>query len=205
MINGSGLGWRRRQHHICDPWWFREVPETLSGRSPKHTAKSQSTWRLCHTLQFANWHIIWASQPHNRLSRAHVYSSFHRFGNRFRGWITHPRLQSRNLSLKFHIQWPFLQTHTVLSLRQPRLECSKEAETRFCSCTGTLMGRGGSLQKRRLWRRHSETTPQPFSSLPPTPSWKTHQDASAFCGHLDSLMRASRITEQPPDVRVPVC
>ena len=59
----------------------------------------------------------------------------------------HPRSQSRNLSLKFHIQRPFLQTHTVLSLRQPRLECSKEAETRFCSCTGTLMGRGGSLQK----------------------------------------------------------
>lgn len=141
------LGWRRRQHHIYDPWWFREVPETLIGRSPKHTAKSQSTWRLCHTLQFTNWHIIWASQPRNRLSRARVYSSFHRFGNRFRGWITHPRLQSRNLSLKFHIQWPFLQTHTALSLRQPRLEYSKEAETRFCSCTGTLMGRGGSLQK----------------------------------------------------------
>ena len=141
------LGWRGRQHHIYHPCWFHEVPEAVSCRSPQHTTRSQSTWRLCHTLQLTNWshHLSLTAPSHP--SKAHVYSSFHRFGNRFRGWITHPRSQSRNLSLKFHIQWPCLQTHTVLSLRQPRLECSKEAETRVCSCTGTLMGRGGSLQK----------------------------------------------------------
>ena len=119
--------------------WAAGVPST------QPEAKAPDVCATHYSLQTG--HIIWASQPPKHLRRAHVYSSFHRFGNRFKGWIPHPRSQSRNLSLKFHIQRPFLQTHTVLSLRQPRLECSKEAETRFCSCTGILMGRGGSLQK----------------------------------------------------------
>lgn len=122
-------------------WGTRDLELQESKHTPK--AKAPDVCATQYSLQTG--HIIWASQPPNQLSRTHVYSSFHRSGNRFR-FPTHPRWQSTNLSLKFHIQWPFLQTHTVLSLRQPRLECSKEAETRLCSRT-SLMGRGDSLQK----------------------------------------------------------
>ena len=119
----------------------------LQLRESEHTPRAKAPV-ACATQYSLQTGPIRAPEPPNQPGRAHVYSSFHRSGNRFRfpRFPTHPRLQSTNLSLKLHIQWPFLHTHTVLSLRQPRLECAKEAETRLCSCT-SLMGRGDSLQK----------------------------------------------------------
>ena len=169
-------------------WGTRDLELQESKHTPR--AKAPDACATQYSLQTGH---VRASEPPNQPGRAHVYSSFHRSGNRFRfpRFPTHPRLQSTNLSLKLHIQWPFLQTHTVLSLRQPRLECSKEAETRLCSCTS--LWEGEVLYKKEALRRHYEPLPRLFLLLFPTPSWKTHQDALAFRGHLDSLMRVPRI------------